>query len=104
ISLCGCVRRVERGTGKGVVPLFRRGRPRRGAAEPEDGARAVPEVSESVEGDDELEGSELARRLRRLEWPHPPEDVRDRCLEEIMKRVEQGVDPGVASGGAGGVA
>lgn len=55
---------------------------------------------------DELEGSPLAQRLRSLDWPHPPEDVRERCLNEIMRRVEAGSAHGesFASGGSGNAA
>jgi hypothetical protein len=36
---------------------------------------------------DPLEDTELARRLRRMEWPAAPTDVKQRCLEEILSRV-----------------
>lgn len=32
-------------------------------------------------------GDELVRRLRRLSWPAVPEDVRDRCWEELSARL-----------------
>jgi hypothetical protein len=39
-------------------------------------------------GDDE-EDSPLVQRLQKLEWPSPPPEVKERCLAEIMERVEQ---------------
>jgi hypothetical protein len=54
--------------------------------------------------DDELEQSELARRLRRMDWPGPSPEVKERCLEQILARVgemrEENGDPVV--GGRGG--
>lgn len=34
----------------------------------------------------ELQEGELERRLRNLTWPAPPPEVKERCLEEILKR------------------
>lgn len=28
-------------------------------------------------------------RLRRMEWPKPPPGMKERCLEDFMKRVEE---------------
>jgi hypothetical protein len=36
--------------------------------------------------DRELEETELARRLRELDWPAAPDGVKQRGLREIMKR------------------
>jgi hypothetical protein len=33
------------------------------------------------------DSDELVRRLRRLSWPTVPEDVRDRCWEELSVRL-----------------
>lgn len=52
-------------------------------------ADALQSVATDVPGGDELEGPELARRLRGLDWPSAPDDVRERCLNEIMRRVEE---------------
>lgn len=42
---------------------------------------------------DPLEDNELARRLRRMEWPAAPSEVKERCLAEILNRIghEEGV-------------
>lgn len=37
---------------------------------------------------DPLEDSELARRLRRMDWPTAAPEVKQRCLEEILRRVD----------------
>jgi hypothetical protein len=39
--------------------------------------------------DKELEQTELARRLRDLDWPEAPADVKERGLQEIMERVSR---------------
>ena len=52
-------------------------------------AAAFQSVATGEPEGEELEGSELARRLRGLDWPSAPDDVRERCLNEIMKRVEE---------------
>ena len=57
--------------------------------DPDADADALEAVANVVPGGEELEESELARRLRRLDWPSAPEDVRERCLNEIMSRVEE---------------
>ena len=36
--------------------------------------------------DDPLETTELARRLRRMEWPPAPPEVKERVLERIIER------------------
>jgi hypothetical protein len=36
--------------------------------------------------EDPLESSELARRLRRMEWPPAPVEVKQRVLERIVER------------------
>ena len=36
--------------------------------------------------DDPLERTELARRLRRMEWPPAPDDVKARVLQRIVDR------------------
>lgn len=37
-----------------------------------------------IEGDDDA----LVRRLRRLEWPKAPAAVRERCWEDLSRRLE----------------
>ena len=39
--------------------------------------------------DDPLERTELARRLRRMEWPPAPADVKARVLDRIVERSRQ---------------
>jgi len=65
----------------------RRGRGPAEDASAEDQSR-VPFVRGGA-GDpgEEVESSELAERLRHLDWPAPSQAVRERCLDEIMKRV-----------------
>jgi hypothetical protein len=46
---------------------------------------------------DPLETSELAQRLRRMQWPTAPPDVKQRCLEKVLERVREG---GAVPGGA----
>lgn len=36
--------------------------------------------------EDPLESTELARRLRRMEWPPAPPEVKERVLERIIER------------------
>lgn len=48
---------------------------------------------------DPLEDSELARRLRKMDWPAAPGDVKERCLQQILTRVESG-GGGAAAGTA----
>ena len=38
---------------------------------------------------DPLETSELAQRLRRMEWPTAPAEVKQRCLEKVLERVRE---------------
>jgi hypothetical protein len=49
---------------------------------------AAPAPPSGAPGD-ELEESPLAQRLQQLDWPAPPPEVKERCLEQIMARVEQ---------------
>jgi hypothetical protein len=42
--------------------------------------------------EDPLEQSELARRLRRMEWPPAPPDVKERVLSRIVP--QSGQEPG----------
>jgi hypothetical protein len=51
------------------------------------GPATAPAAVEPAPGD-ELESSQLAARLRTLDWPAPADDVRERCFEQLMKRVE----------------
>jgi len=39
---------------------------------------------------DPLEDSDLARRLRNMQWPAAPPDVKQRCLDEILSQVGAG--------------
>lgn len=50
------------------------------------------------EAADPLEDSELAQRLRRMEWPSAPPEVKERCLEEILRRVTEGEDGNAKNG------
>ena len=43
------------------------------------------------EEDDPLERSELARRLRRMEWPPAPVEVKARVLERIVEQSRNGI-------------
>jgi hypothetical protein len=45
----------------------------------------------------ELEHGELDRRLRRLAWPGPPAEARERCLERIMGAVQTHLEAEVES-------
>ena len=47
------------------------------------------------EQDDELERSPLVQRLRSLDWPEAPADVKQRVLDRIMAE-----HPGLRDGGA----
>lgn len=38
---------------------------------------------------DPLEDNELARRLRRMEWPPAPPEVKQRVLERVLEEAEQ---------------
>lgn len=44
--------------------------------------------------DDPLESTELARRLRRMEWPPAPAEVKARVLERIVERADGELDRG----------
>jgi hypothetical protein len=44
------------------------------------------------DSEDEPVDDELARRLRELEWPKPPDGLRERALEEFQRRVEAEVE------------
>jgi len=39
--------------------------------------------------EDPLESTELARRLRRMEWPPAPPEVKARVLERIVERADE---------------
>lgn len=47
---------------------------------------------------DPEEHSPLADRLRTMDWPKPPEEVRERCLEQILARVGDPEDKAPADG------
>ena len=47
--------------------------------------------------EDPLEQTELARRLRRMEWPPAPAEVRERVLSRIVAHTRQ--TPGADEGG-----
>ena len=51
---------------------------------------AEPEHRQNDE--DPLESSELARRLRRMEWPPAPSEVKERVLERIIERSREESD------------
>ena len=40
------------------------------------------------DSDDEPVDDELGRRLRELDWPKPPPDLKEQALEEFRRRVE----------------
>ena len=44
----------------------------------------------SQHDDDPLENTELARRLRRMEWPPAPTDVKERVLQRIVAKAGNG--------------
>ena len=72
---------------------------RKNRAEPAPAGGTV--ASEHDEDDLDAVTAPLADRLRRLEWPSPPDDVRDRCLREILARIgtegpQDDGDPGPA--------
>jgi hypothetical protein len=73
-----------------VSPFLRRNRQVAEPAAPpaEPGAAPVAEASEQSAED----VSPLVDRLRRLEWPSPPEDVRERCLDQVMARAREQVE------------
>lgn len=48
--------------------------------------------------DDPLENSELARRLRRMNWPPAPPEVKERVLERIVERAEEELARGASEG------
>ena len=50
-----------------------------------DSMAAEPEHEQHDE-EDQLESTELARRLRRMEWPPAPTEVKERVLERIIER------------------
>ena len=51
-------------------------------------ARPAVREPEDSAGEPDLT-SPLVDRLRRLEWPTAPEEVKERCLAEILSRVGQ---------------
>jgi hypothetical protein len=72
------------GTVKG---FFRRKRSDALDAELEQASSAIATpLPRQTDGDPE-EASPLAERLRHMDWPTPPDEVRERCLREIMSRV-----------------
>jgi hypothetical protein len=84
--------------------LFRR--KNRGEPAPSEGASLPDAASEAAEpaasGESDGEkASVLVDRLRHMDWPSPPEEVRERCLEQIMQRVAVKPEkpaPGTATG------
>ena len=42
--------------------------------------------------EDPLESTELARRLRRMDWPPAPREVKERVLERIVERSSKELD------------
>jgi hypothetical protein len=44
-------------------------------------------MADARDDDAERELSPLAERLRTMHWPTPTDEVRERCLREIMSRV-----------------
>lgn len=42
--------------------------------------------------EDPLESTELAQRLRRMQWPPAPPEVKERVLERIIERNEEELD------------
>jgi hypothetical protein len=61
-----------------------------GAGEP---MSAEPEHRQQ-EDEDSLESTELARRLRRMEWPPAPAEVKARVLERVVERSKEALDGG----------
>lgn len=58
----------------------------------EGGGEGVPERQDGAYADTEFDSeaeSELVRRLRTMEWPKPPPGVKERCLRELMSKVEE---------------
>jgi hypothetical protein len=49
---------------------------------------------------DPLENTDLARRLRRMEWPTAAPEVKQRCYDAILARI--GMDGDEREGAAGG--
>ena len=74
--------------------LFRSKRKQSSAAEgpAEARRRAAPADPAGAEP-----GGELDARLKRLDWPAPDPKVRERCLEQILARVEAGEIPSADS-------
>ena len=50
---------------------------------------AEPEHRHHDDDEDPLESTELARRLRRMEWPPAPPEVKERVLDRIIERSEE---------------
>ena len=42
--------------------------------------------------EDPLESTELARRLRRMEWPPAPAEVKERVLDRVIERGSEDQD------------
>jgi hypothetical protein len=59
------------------------------------GASMSADSNRSHNDEDPLENTELARRLRRMEWPAAPADVKERVLRRI---VSQGGDEAGSDG------
>jgi hypothetical protein len=66
-----------------VPSFFRRKREQPAAPEPVEPVQPPPPAA----GADSDESSPLAARLRTMDWPAAPDDVRERCLREILNRV-----------------
>lgn len=67
-----------------MASFFRRKHAAGPGPTPEDQAPAIPGADDGAPAGDR---SPLAERLRTMEWPAPTDDVRERCLREIMSRV-----------------
>ena len=58
----------------------------------EGGGEGVAAQPSGWDGETEVDTdaeSELVRRLRTMEWPKPPPGVKERCLRELMAKVEE---------------
>lgn len=67
-----------------MASFFRRKRAAGPEPTPEDQAPAA-DAARARTPDDDV--SPLADRLRTMDWPTPSDEVRERCLREIMSRV-----------------
>ena len=50
------------------------------------GSSVAADTNRSNHDEDPLERTELARRLRRMEWPPAPPEVKQRVLDRIISR------------------